>query len=324
MLKKNPIQFSVVREDPIVEISLIRQFKIIKPILIGSGGCTAFALASEFQKMPIALIEPNPAQVKLIKDKIKILETSNRLQIEKKFGVGQSLDIGESLIEKGNFESLFRSLRSFIYEFIVDRSKIEKLLLTGTEKEWKTIFSHPYWPVAFDLFFSNSILLAMFGPAAIQHAPPESYSEYFRQVFENGLIRRDRQNNYFLHHVFLGRYLKRRASLPAYLQKPPKKVAVKFFQCTAQNLDDYSPYDFVSLSNIFDWSSENEIRDMALKLNEELKVGTMVLYRQLNNRKNFRHFFGDHFQWLSSEAKELHLKDRSLFYSSIHIARKLK
>lgn len=84
MLKKNPIQFSVVREDPIVEISLIRQFKIIKPILIGSGGCTAFALASEFQKMPIALIEPNPAQVKLIKDKIKILETSNRLQIGEK------------------------------------------------------------------------------------------------------------------------------------------------------------------------------------------------------------------------------------------------
>ncbi len=324
MLKKNPLQFSVVREDPAIELSLFRKFNIKKPIMIGSGGCTALALACEFPKTSFALIEPNPAQIKLIKEKIKTLQTSSRAQIAKKFGVGQASDKSKSLIEKGNFESLFRNLRNFIYEFIVDKAQVEKLLLNGTDRQWKEIFLNPYWPVAFDLFFSNSILLALFGPAAIQHAPPESYSRYFRQAFEKGLLRRDCCDNYFLHHVFLGHYPKRKSGWPVFLQKPQKKIVVKIFQCRAQEMRDYSSYDFVGLSNIFDWSSESEIKDVTSKLNDELQVGALVLYRQLNNNKDFRSFFGNNFQWLTDEAKELHQKDRSLFYSSIHIARKTK
>lgn len=322
MLKKNPLQFSVVREDPEVELELFRKFHFKNPILIGSGGCTAFALASQFPKLPIALIEPNSAQIELIRKKEKALKKYRGSQLTQRFGVGAAAD-PKSLIEAGNFESLFRGLRNFIFEFIASEDEISKLLKNGTALQWKSVFKHPYWAVAFDLYLNNSILLAMFGAAAIQHAPAESYSKYFRSVFERGLLRKDRKDNYFLYHLLLGRYPSSKKAWPTFLQSPPVQINISTIQCMAQDFADYSAFDFIGLSNIFDWSSEKEIKDLASKLQKQLKVGSCVLYRQLNNSKDFRSFFGTSFQWLEADAERLQKKDRSLFYSSIHIARRI-
>lgn len=320
MLKKNALQFSVVREDPQVELELFHQFNIKKPIFIGSGGCTAFAIASKYPQIPLTLIEPNLAQIKLIKEKIKILKSSSHKQLKMRFGIGLHEGNKHSLIEQGNFESLFRELRNFINEFIIEKNLLEKLFLRGTNREWKQVFAHPYWPVGFNLFFNQTLLLTMFGPAAVQHAPPKSYGSYFRSIIEKGLLSSDRSNNYFLHHILFGHYPKAKKGWPLFLQKPPTIVKIKFYSCLAQKVE-YSPYDFVGLSNIFDWSSESEIKKVTLKLNNELKSGAIVLFRQLNNAKDFRKFFGERFEWLSEEAHHLHQKDRSLFYSSIQIAR---
>lgn len=321
MLKKNPLQFSVVREDPQIELDLFRKFHFKKPVLIGSGGCTAFALASKYPKLQITLIEPNPAQIELIKTKAKALKKYRGAPLTKKFGVGPSSG-NHSLIEQGNFESLFRGLRTFIFEFIAEKNEISKLLQKGTARQWKEIFQHPYWPVAFDLYFNNSILKAMFGAAAIQHAPAESYSNYFRWVFERGLLRKDRKDNYFLFHLLLGHYPHQKKAWPVFLQRPPDEIHLSTYQGMAQEFPNYSAFDFVGLSNIFDWSSEQEIRALASKLQRELTVGACILYRQLNNSKDFRSFFGPEFQWLQTDADRHQQKDRSLFYSSIHIARR--
>jgi len=323
-MQKNQLQFSVVREDPAIELALVRKFSLKSAILVGSGGCTAFALAGQYPKVSISLIEPNPAQIKLIEEKARVLKSATKRVREEKFGLARTRSLDATLIEKGNFEALFRCLRNFLHEFVVDDASIEKLLLNGTNKEWKAIFAHPYWLSAFELFFSESILLAMFGPAAIQHAPRESYSRHFRVAFEKGILRNDRHSNYFLHHLLLGRYPKNRAGWPLFLQRPPKEIRIEMHHCLANEVGDYAPYDLVGLSNIFDWSSEQEIRSVASKLAHQLQPGAIVLYRQLNNAKNFRPFFGRKFHWLTNEAKALQKKDRSLFYSSIQIGRKGK
>jgi S-adenosylmethionine-diacylglycerol 3-amino-3-carboxypropyl transferase len=322
-LKVNKVQFSVVREDPEVEIQLFRKFQIERPVLIGSGGCTAFSLASEFSNLPIMLIEPNPSQIGLIHKKIKTLKSLEGTSLNKKFGVGASESANGSLIEQGNFETLFRGLRNLIFDFIIDKSNLKKLIQSDSNDGWKAIFAHPYWTVAFDLYLNNSILKTMFGSAAIQHAPPESYSRYFRSAFEKGLLRADRKDNYFLHHLLLGYYPKHENAWPVYLQRPPKTMRISTFQGMAQDFADYSNFDFVGLSNIFDWSSEAEIKKLVMKLRRELKPGALVVYRQLNNSKNFRSYFGSEFDWLKREAERLHKMDRSLFYSSIQIARKV-
>src|SRR6185312_4760573 len=121
------------------------------------------------------------------------------------------------------------------------------------------LFAHKYWPVAFDLHFSDSLLHAMFGPAAVQHAPKGSYPRYFQAAFEHGLMAPGAAENYFLHHVFLGCYRDHGPSLPPYLTRPVPRLELELVQTTAEALPDLGRHDLVSLSNIFDWMSEAEI-----------------------------------------------------------------
>lgn len=318
-LKNNPLQFAVVREDPSIELEVFRRFGIKKPVFIASGGCTALSLAQAYPNLTMTLIEPNLSQISLIKMKIRTLATKNKKRIQTRFSVGRSVASHDSMVESGNFESLFRQFRSFLHEFVCD----EKTLLTrfqkNAEESWRDIFSHPYWPVAYELFFSDAMLRAMFGDAAIQHAPKGSYPSYFRKALEKGLLRRDRSQNYFLHHIFLGHYLRDRECLPPYLMKSPKKVDVRFIHSVAEKVESYAPFDFVGLSNIFDWSSEKNVRFLARRLCAELKSGSVVVFRQLNNREAFVNRFGDAFTWCVTLAKTLLRQDRSLFYSSLHI-----
>lgn len=308
-MKSNPLQFAVVREDPEVECDLIKNNPHIKKILmIGSGGCTAFSIRLMFPSIEQTLIEPNPAQIQLIKTKEKLLLENKINEIEK-------------INQTGNFESLFRALRLFIEEFIIDHDEFKKIITKNQNEEVKKIFSHPYWKVAFELFFSDQILNTMFGQAATQHAPKNSYPSYFQKVFEDGLTRIDLSKNYFLHHILLGNYLP--DSYPAHFQTPPKEYTeFKIENCLLHEIKDFSPYDFMNFSNIFDWSTEEYIQSIAERLNKEAKEESMIVFRQLNHQKDFGHLFSDRFKFHADEEKRLLKKDRSLFYSKLNIATK--
>ena len=85
----NKIQFAVVREDPVIELEVIRKLDGPKKVaLIGSGGCTAFTLRKEFPDLDISILEPNPNQVELIRQKLKILTQEPSDVIFNSFGVG--------------------------------------------------------------------------------------------------------------------------------------------------------------------------------------------------------------------------------------------
>ncbi|MDD4975679.1 MAG: hypothetical protein PHY93_15085, partial [Bacteriovorax sp.] len=73
-MKSGQLQFAVVREDPEIECDLIKNNSQIKKILmIGSGGCTAFSVRLMNPNIEQTLVEPNPAQIYLIKTKEKLL-----------------------------------------------------------------------------------------------------------------------------------------------------------------------------------------------------------------------------------------------------------
>ena len=315
MTKKNPLQFAVVREDPQIEIDIIERFQLKRAVLIGSGGCTAFCLKSAAPDLEIVLIEPNPAQVDLIKEKIALLKKG---KIER-FGFGNTGE--DSLIECGNFESLFRQLRLFINEFVAEKAEIKTALTQKSDDFWREVFAHRYWKTAFELFFSDSILTAMFTKSAIQHAPPNSYPAYFRKVLENGLTREDAPRNYFLHHIFLGHYLNDKTALPVYLVDLPKNFEFEFFNGFAQDFRGFGGKQLAHFSNIFDWCDEKTVAEIAQTAATNLEKGSVVIFRQLNNDKNYRPLFGSQFRWLPTEKIVAH--DRSLFYEKIEIGEKI-
>jgi S-adenosylmethionine-diacylglycerol 3-amino-3-carboxypropyl transferase len=316
MSAHNLVQFAVVREDPMIEVELLRARSRGSALLIASGGCTALTLRAFYPELDICLFDFNPHQLEHVRKKCAALSES---QLDK-FNIENDDALG--LNACGNFESLFRGLRNHIWEFVADKEKWMSFFESRLDSKafLEETFRNKYWSAGFEMFFSDPLLLAMFGEAAIQHAPRGSYPVYFKGVFERGLLRQDAPQNYFLHHLLIGSYLK--PYVPVYLSQLPKSFEFRFSLGQLGGVCDLSRYDLVSLSNIFDWSSEDQVQAMANQLMREMKPGARVLFRQLNHQKDFRPLFGREFEFESALESRFLSEDRSLFYSQICIGTK--
>jgi len=312
------IKFSIVRKDSKVEESLIELITPKNILMVASGGCTALNLKSKFPKINFTLFDINLSQIQLIKNKIKALECYGNDSFKEQFNI--NFDNPKGLNNCGEFESLFNCFRQFLIEFILPKKNILDIFL-GAENPG-ILLNNKYWSVAFDLFFSNSLLLAMFGPAAIQHAEPNSYPRYFQKVFENGFYRKDYKTNYFLHHIFLGYYLEDINAQPYYLHKKNHDIQFEYVNDKLLNIKNINKFQLISLSNIFDWMSEEEVLMHLKYLENNLLSGTYIIFRQLNNTKDYSnkmHGFKSHNQL----ENDLLIKDRSLFYNKINIWEKV-
>ena len=321
-MRNNDVQFAVVREDPMVEAELVRLTKASNVLLIASGGCTALTLQALFPNLQITLADFNPAQLERVWEKMSALRDINAAGHHRRFNIGTSDPRG--LNQNGNFESLFRGLREFIFDLVADEAEIRALF---QEKDRlasvsEILFSSKYWSVAFDLYFSDSLLNAMFGPDATQHAETGSYPLYFQQLFEKGLTAAAAFDNYFLHHVFLGYYLQRPDSLPYYLLSPPTGYHFQMVEGTLDRVPKLHRFDLISLSNIMDWMPLAEIASLIRHLQDEMKPGASVLYRQLNNHTDLSTYFGNSFAFNTALGVRFQEAERSLFYSSVHVGKR--
>ena len=313
-LRNNALQFAVVREDPTIDLSIVSKCGAKQLLLIASGGCTALHLASCDSSLAITVLDPNPAQLAHVRRKVSALKQplSERLRL---FNINH--DNPDGLSECGNFESLFRGLRSFIYDFILGKEQVEQVLRGQAPVDLLT--EHTYWPVGFELFFAQKLLNTMFGPAATQYAPPGSYPAYFQAAFERGLQRDDRIQNGFLHHLLLGHYLKGSGSVPVFVQSPPLSTAFQYIEGQIDDAVDLSVYDFIGLSNICDWMSPDAVERLFQQINRQVTRGAVVVWRQLNNDRDLENLLDSRFHKLSALEKECLKKDRSLFYNHIGV-----
>lgn len=324
MTRDNPLQFAVVREDPNVESQLLAEASGADPrvVLIASGGCTALTLQARHPDASIVLVDPNPAQLAHIRRKIAALE----LPVDERrraFNVGH--EDPQGLSESGNFESLFRGLRELLWEFVATPDEWRSLLDPATAQPpglLDRILGDRYWPVVFELFLHDEFLHAMFSQAATQHAEPGSYPAYFRRAFERGLRSPDASMNYFLHHVFLGCYLP--SATPQFIDAPAANDQFEWVEGVIDEAEEhFADSDLVHLSNIFDWYDESDVIATARLLGAKMRPGGVVLWRQLNNTRDFRGHFGDGFSFDTGLGASLLGRERSLFYSSIVVGKKL-
>ena len=321
-MRDNPVQFAVVREDPALEAEVMRASGARKVLMVGSGGCTALALQGDFPDASFTLFDINPAQIALVEEKMKALSGGGEAADRGLFNIGDPHPTG--LSQCGNFESLFRGMRELIFDLVLPYERMLELFREpGKLKEVdQLIFDSEYWPVVFDLYLSDSILNTMFGPEATQHATPGSYPGYFRELFERGLRRDDAFDNYFLHHVLLGHYLEREAALPSFLVGAPVDFRFEFHLGMLTEVGNVEKHDLVGLSNITDWMAESDIREIVDFLCRTMKSGAQVMYRQLNNDTDLEAMFGDVFEFDSEQGRVLWERDRSLFYSTVHVGTK--
>ncbi|MFN3202057.1 MAG: DUF3419 family protein [Bradymonadia bacterium] len=312
-MKNNPIQFAIVREDPQVELRALDHVEgpAHRALIIASGGCTALTLAGARPEVHVTALDPNPTQLDLVRRKI---EAVRRGDLD---ALGLWADQPERLSHCGNFESLFRSLRRFVFDLVCPEADIRAALEAGEGQVLLTQMQQSaYWPVAFQMHFHDALLKAMFGPAAIQYAPRGSYPTYFQQVVEAGLQREDARINPWLHHVLLGHYLPDCA--PAWTQMIPAGE-IDLHQGDLTQVD-FTPFDLVHLSNVFDWMAPEQVRATTERLHT-LRPGAVVTLRQLNNDRDLAQMLpGFDFDPQLDDA--LRAADRSLFYTHIRIGRR--
>jgi len=319
-MRDNPLQFAVVREDSFVERGIIDRIAAERVLVVASGGCTALSLGVERPDIELSAFDFNPAQLGLVRRKLGALREERQEHALWTIGI----DDPEGLNACGNFESLFRSLRAFIEDLIVPRDELlaafegRRSLAPTVER----IVGHAYWPVAFDTYFHDGLLEAMFGPAAIQHAPPGSYPRHFQSAVEAGLRRADARSNRFLHHILLGHYLDRDDSLPSYMRAPAPARDPELLLGALEDVPELRRFDLISLSNITDWMSRSEIEDLARVLTERAAPGAVVLLRLLNTPLPLADALGAAWHVDESLATSLHAHDRSLFYSDLLVATK--
>lgn len=282
-----PLKFAVVREDPALELELVRRFGCRRPLVVASGGCTALTLTGA-EVDEVTAFDLNPTQLAHVEAKRAARARGDLAAL--------GVESADGLHELGAFEGLFRVLRRFIDEFVTPLD-----------------FANPYWSAAFHTTFNDAFLHAMFGPAATQHAAPGSYPGYFQRAFERGLRREG--SNPFLDHVFRGMY--RRDAMPPYITAA-ERAPLSLVEGSLLDVPHLEGFDLFSLSNVFDWSDDALVRDWAGAL-AAAAPGSVVLLRQLNNQRDLRAFFAPHYRFDDALGRALFERDQSLFYERIEV-----
>ena len=121
--------------------------------------------------------------------------------------------------------------------------------------------------------------------------------------------------NPFLQHVFQC-YYSSEAAFP--YMTPGFNQELEFIEGTLYDVPDISSYNFVSLSNLFDWS-EIEFVEKCADYLSQLKAGSPVLLRQLNNHKDWIDIFKTHFKEDKSFDSYWQTHDRSMFYDHFRL-----
>lgn len=320
-MRDNPIQFAVVREDPLVELEVLSRHgdSVQNGLVIASGGCSLLSLSVQQPDIQWTGLDPNRDQLDLVEKKNRALaEAYGSDSWKSSFNIGDERSNGFNAC--GNFESLFSQFRHFLYEFVVSREEFNDFFQGKVVADafLKRLTDSVYWQVAFELCFSDSLLNAMFGPGATQYATPGSYPLYFRSVLEKGLLRDDVQENYFLHHIFLGHYVDRKECWPLYLQSS-RLGSWSLRKGFIDDVEDFSDFEFVQLSNIFDWMAPGLVKKTCRRLATEMQPGAVVLIRQLNNDQPVEEMLAPEFEFDQDLSQRLVDMDRSLFYQSIKV-----
>jgi S-adenosylmethionine-diacylglycerol 3-amino-3-carboxypropyl transferase len=305
----NELKFAVVREDPLIEQAVAQQVGARRALLVASGGCTAFALAEALPELTVELFDANPHQLRHVEDKAAAIARGDLAALNVEDPDPRGLN------QRGAFERLFGVLRAAMDELVADAVE-RRAYFDGDAALARRWIAHRYWPAVFASAFHEPLLLAMFGPDAVQHAAPGSYPGYFQRRFELGLLRADGPRNPWLQLVLLGCHLAR--DVPAHLSS---RRMYRFAAHPGGLLEvpGLERFDLVHLSNIFDWADDALVARWT-QAARALAPGAAITLRQLNNARDLRWFLEPHFRVDEALSERLLAADRSLFYERVLVA----
>ena len=310
----NSVLFAVNREDHYVEYDVINRLDPNRMLMIGSGGCIALSLKTIFPDLDLNVIDVNPHQLTHINKKSKAVQCSDL----KELNVHTKDD--SCLNQAGKFETMFQELRDSFIELVSNKKEVLSFFDSDMSDISRSIIlekwtNHNNISTPFQNVFNDQNINKVFSDEATKHGSPGSYISYMKNKILTGLNKKDSHLNPFLQHIFLGYYQSDNA-FP--YMKSKNKLDIPMTEGSILNLDNIYSYDVVSLSNIFDWSSDTVVKTHARYLSQ-MKKGSAIIIRQINNHKNWIEIFNDYFTEDKNFDSYWQEHDRSMFYDHIRL-----
>jgi len=310
----NSVLFAVNREDHYVEYDVINRLDPNRMLMIGSGGCIALSIKTTYPDLDLNVIDVNPHQLTHINKKSKAVQCSDL----KELNVHTKDD--SCLNQAGKFETMFQELRDSFIELVSNKKEVLSFFDSDMSDINRSIIlekwtNHNNISTPFQNVFNDKNINKVFSDEATKHGSPGSYISYMKNKILTGLNKKDSHLNPFLQHIFLGYYQSDNA-FP--YMKSKNKLDIPMTEGSILNLDNIYSYDVVSLSNIFDWSSDTIVETHARYLSQ-MKKGSAIIIRQINNHKNWIEIFNDYFTEDKNFDSYWQEHDRSMFYDHIRL-----
>ena len=310
----NSVLFAVNREDHYVEYDVINRLDPSRMLMIGSGGCIALSIKTTYPNLDLNVIDINPHQLTHINKKTKAVQCSDL----KELNVHTKND--SCLNQAGEFDSMFQELRNSFIKSVSSKKEVLSFFDSDLSDISRSMIldkwtNHNNISTPFQNVFNDININKVFSDEATKHGSPGSYISYMKNKILNGLNKKDSHLNPFLQHIFLGYYQSDNA-FP--YMKSKNRLDIPMIEGSILNLDNIHSYDIVSLSNIFDWSSEDIVEIHARYLSQ-MKKGSAIIIRQINNHKNWIEIFNDYFIEDKNFDSYWQEHDRSMFYDHIRL-----
>ena len=210
---------------------------------------------------------------------------------------------------------MFQDLRKSFIKHISSENEIELFFDVNTPLDKRIIIQNKWrrnkkMNKPFKEVFNDKSIEKVFGNEATKHGEPGSYVNYMNKKILEGIYQTDSHLNPFLQHIFLG-YYKSEFVFPYLASNGDQEL--EMIEGDIFMIKNISSYKIISLSNIFDWSEDKSVKEHAEYLSQ-LKRGSAIVLRQLNNHKDWINIFSRYFVEDPSFDSYWQKHDRSLFY----------
>lgn len=344
-----PLAFAQVREDPRLDLSMLRQLPANSSVMmVASGGETAVCLAREPLNR-LVLVDVNPAQLALTRCRLHLAnscepELSMRLlghqpmlakeRIAAWQEIFAQLDLSENCFAPlallgergadhcGRYEAAFAALRQClqpvsqeIYAFLNSCDPITASAMIAASKPLGKALD-----AAFAQALSLENLICLFGVGATQN-PKRPFHEHFVAQLRCVTSRMAPADNPWIWQLLAGTF-SATAVYDWLADRRPTLVTPEFVCDTmihALDAADQESMDLIHLSNILDWLNPDEARQTLAAVRRVMKPGGRLIIRQLNSSLPIESL-DDALHWHVEQGRLLQAKDRSFFYPKIHIA----
>jgi len=346
-----PLTFAQVREDPRLDLEVTRRFdRPASVVMIASGGETAVCLGRLVLNR-LTVVDLNAAQLALTRlkwhlaqnhpphESMALLGHTQMQPEERQARLGELLPrlaLNESVFgppdqiaalgpdRTGRYELLFAELRRVLAPHT---EAVTQLLNTRRPAEaipWvaRGTALGDALDMALEEVMSLANLECLFGREATRN-PRQPFSKHFAQRIRQALGTMPAATNPFLWQLLAGTFAP--AIRYDWLDGTGVPIGMPDFHLgkmhEALAAMDAESVDLVHLSNILDWLPTDEAITCLHHAERVLRSGGCVILRQLNSTLDIPSL-PCQLQWDEAWGRELHAKDRSFFYTAIHVGRK--